>query len=121
MAQAQVEMAVAIAWAAWEAEAEAKAAWLRLQPSPEGGLQPSLGRTTWRTPQTEMDEASSAAWTRACVACARCADPFSCVEPVNCFNSSDSVNWLLILGRLLTVLGIHGAFLLTVCDETHKG
>ena len=48
MAQAQVEMAVAIAWAARAAEAEAEAAWLRLQPSPEGGLQPSLGRTTWR-------------------------------------------------------------------------
>ena len=48
MAQALVEMAVAIAWAARAAEAEAEAAWLRLQPSPEGGLQPSLGRTTWR-------------------------------------------------------------------------
>jgi hypothetical protein len=48
MAQAQVEMAVAIAWAARAAEAEAEAAWLRLQPSPEGGPQPSLGRTTWR-------------------------------------------------------------------------
>jgi len=48
MAQAQVEMAVAIAWAARAAEAEAEAAWLRLQPSPEGGPQPSLGHTTWR-------------------------------------------------------------------------
>jgi len=48
MAQAQVEMAVTIAWAARAAEAEAEAAWLRLQPSPEGGPQPSLGRTTWR-------------------------------------------------------------------------
>jgi len=48
MAQAQVEMAVAIAWAARAADAEAEAAWLRLQPSPEGGPQPSLGRTTWR-------------------------------------------------------------------------
>ena len=54
MAQAQVEMAVAIAWAAWEAEAEAKAAWLRLQPSPEGGLQPSLGRTTWRATELRL-------------------------------------------------------------------
>ena len=52
MAQAQVEMAVAIAWAAWAAEAEAEAAWLRLQPSPEGGLQPSLGRTTWRATES---------------------------------------------------------------------
>ena len=57
MAQAQVEMAVAIAWAAWAAEAEAEAAWLRLQPSPEGGLQPSLGRTTWRA-----TESSEEAW-----------------------------------------------------------
>ena len=54
MAQAQVEMAVAIAWAAWAAEAEAEAAWLRLQPSPEGGLQPSLGRTTWSATELRL-------------------------------------------------------------------
>ena len=53
MAQAQVEMAVAIAWAAWEAEAEAKAAWLRLQPSPEGGLQPSPA-ATWSATELRL-------------------------------------------------------------------